>query len=155
VDDYVFISSSYAMGSALLRAEKSGDEVKLVKVYGRRGFQNHHATSVYKDKHLFGTDGQTGGNGLKCVEFSTGKEVPDWGDRHMGQASLILAGNHLILQTASGHVCLVEANPKEFNLIAKTPKLLSGNNNWATPTLVDGRIYLRDEQNVVCLDVRP
>jgi len=27
--------------------------------------------------------------------------------------------------------------------------------NWATPTLVDGLLYLRDEKNVVCLDVRP
>lgn len=157
VDDYVFISAAYSSGSALLRAEKSGDEVKFVKVYERRGrgYQNHHATSVYKDKHLFGIDGQTGNNGLKCVEFSTGKEVTDWGDRHIGQASMILAGNHLILQTANGHLCLVEANPKEFNLISKTPKVLSGNNNWASPVLVDGRLYLRDEQNVVCLDVRP
>ncbi len=155
--DYVFISSSYAMGCALLRAEKSGDEIKLVKVYDRRGaaYQNHHATSVYKDKHLFGIDGQTGGRGLKCVEFSTGKEVEDWGDLKIGQATLILAGNHLILQTANGHLALVEANPKEYREIAKTPKLLSGQNNWASPTLVDGCIYIRDENHVVCLDVRP
>jgi outer membrane protein assembly factor BamB len=157
VDEYVFISSAYGMGCALLRAERSGDEVKFVKVYERRrnGFQNHHATSVYKDKHLFGVDGTRASGGLKCVEFSTGKEVEDWGDRKINEASLILAGDHLILQTASGELCLVEANPKEFNFIAKTPKILSGKNNWATPTLVDGRIYLRDEQNVVCLDVRP
>lgn len=157
VDEYVFISSAYNMGCALLRAEKSGADVKLVKVYERRrnGFQNHHATSVYKDKHLFGTHGSQGSGGLKCVDFSTGKEVEDWGDVKIGQASLVLAGDHLILQTANGHVCLVEANPKDYKLIAKTPKVLSGNSNWATPTLVDGRIYLRDEQNVVCLDVRP
>ncbi|MCS6864680.1 MAG: PQQ-binding-like beta-propeller repeat protein [Gemmataceae bacterium] len=153
---YVFISAAYSSGSALLRAERSGDEVKLVKVYERRGrgYQNHHATSVYKDRHIFGIDGQNGLNGLKCIEFSTGKEVPDWGERSIGQASLILAGEHLILQSATGHLYLVEANPKEFHLIAKTPKILSGNNNWASPVLVDGRIYLRDEQHVVCLDVR-
>ena len=157
VDEYVFISSAYNMGCALLRAEKSGDEVKLVKVYERRrnGYQNHHATSVYKDKHLFGVDGTRGERGLKCVEFSTGKEVEDWGSAKIGQASAILAGEHLILQTDRGELCLVEANPKEFNLIAKTPKVLSGNNNWASPALVDGRLYVRDEQNVVCLDVRP
>jgi outer membrane protein assembly factor BamB len=155
VDDYVFISSAYGMGCALLRAEKSGGDVKLVKVYERRrnGFQNHHATSVYKDKHLFGIDGTRGSGGLKCFEFGTGKEVEEWGTK-TDEASVILAGDHLILQTARGEVWLVEANPKEFNLIAKTPKILSGNNNWATPTLVDGRIYLRDEQNVVCLDVK-
>lgn len=156
--DYVFISSAYSAGSALLRVEKVGDEVKFAKtVYQRRGrgYQNHHATSVYKDKHLFGIDGQTGGRGLKCVEFSTGKEVEDWGDVRVGQATVILAGNHLILQTASGHLMLVEANPKEYKPLGKTAKLLSGQNNWATPALVDGRIYVRDENHVVCLDVRP
>jgi outer membrane protein assembly factor BamB len=156
VDEYVFISSSYNKGCALLRAEKAGDEVKLVKVYERlrNGYQNHHATSVYKDKHLFGIAGSQGSGGLKCIEFGTGKEIEDWGDGKIGQASLILAGDHLILQTARGEVCLVETNPKEFNLTGKT-KILSGNNNWATPTLVGGYLYLRDEQNVVCLDVRP
>lgn len=156
-DEYVFISSAYGMGCALLRAEKSGDEVKLVKVYERRGraFQSHHATAVFKDKHLFGTDGTQGSGGLKCVDFVTGKEVPDWEGRELGQTSVILAGDYLIAQTARGDICLVEANSKEFNLVAKVPKVLSGNNNWATPTLVNGRLYARDEQNVVCLDVRP
>lgn len=156
VDDYVFISSAYNTGSALLRAEKVGDGVKLVKVYElrKRAFQAHHATPVYKDKHLFGIDGQTGGGGLKCIEFATGKEVPDWEER-TGQATVILAGEHLILQRAAGELWLVEANPKECNVVGKTKKILSGNNNWATPALVDGRIYVRDEQNVVCLDVRP
>ncbi|QJX00800.1 outer membrane protein assembly factor BamB family protein [Frigoriglobus tundricola] len=158
VDDYVFISSAYNSGCALLRAERTGDSVELVKVYERRGraFQNHHATSVYKDKHLFGIDGSQGSGGLKCVDFITGKEVPDWNGRETDQASVLLAGDYLILQIAKrGEVWLVEANPKEFNLLAKVPKVLSGNNNWATPTLVDGRLYLRDEQNVMCLDVRP
>jgi outer membrane protein assembly factor BamB len=157
VDEYVFISSSYGMGCALLRAEKSGDEVKLVRVYERRGraFQNHHATSVYKDRHLFGTDGLRGDGGLKCVAFETGLEVPGWDGGELKQASLVLAGDYLVVQTARGDLCLVEASPKEFNLVARVPKVLSGKNNWASPTLVDGRVYLRDEKNVVCLDVRP
>ncbi|AMV26153.1 outer membrane biogenesis protein BamB [Gemmata sp. SH-PL17] len=156
-DEYVFVSSAYGMGCALLRAEKQGADVKLVKVYENRGraFQSHHATGVFKDKHLFGVDGTRGARGLTCIEFMTGKTVPDWEWTESGQASVILAGNHLILQTERGDLCLVEANPKEFNLVAKIPKVLSGNNNWATPTLVNGLLYVRDEQKVLCFDVRP
>lgn len=156
-DEYVFISSAYGMGCALLRAERQGDEVALVKVYEQRrnGFANHHATSVYKDRHLFGIDGTQGSGGLKCVAFMTGKEVPDWEAREIGQASLILAGEHLILQTARGDLCLVEANPKDYTPVAKLPKVLTGNNNWATPTLVNGRLYVRDEEKVICFDVSP
>lgn len=155
--NYVFISSAYGGGCALLRGEKDGDEVKLIEVYAmrRKGFQNHHATSVYKDGHLFGIDGTRGASGMKCIRFETGEEVEDWGGSKVGQASLLLAGNHLIVQTERGELCLVEANTSEFKQVGKTPKVLSGNNNWASPTLVDGRIYVRDEKNVVCLDVKP
>lgn len=156
VDDYVFISSAYGQGCALLRADLQGDEVKLVVVYARRrppGLQNHHSSSVFKDRHLFGFDGD-GTAFLKCVNFDTGKEVWD-AEREVTKGSIILAGKHLIIQTERGELWLVEATPEDFRPVAKTPRVLTGSNNWATPTLVDGRLYLRDEEKVVCYDVKP
>ncbi len=153
VDGYVFISSAYQQGSALLRAEVKGDEVKLVQVYARlgRAYQNHHSTSVFKDRYLYGFDDSR----LKCVNFDTGKVKEDWEANVVEKGDLILADKHLIIQTEKGELWLVEATPDEFRPVAKIPKVLSGNSNWATPTLVDGRLYLRDEQKVVCYDVRP
>jgi outer membrane protein assembly factor BamB len=155
VDDYVFISAAYGQGCALLRAERKDDGVKLVQVYSRRlrGLQNHHSTSVYKDRYLFGFDGVAGR--LKCIEFDTGNEKEGWDASGVGKGSLILADKHLIIQTERGELCLVEATPEEFRLVAKISTVLSGNHNWASPTLVDGRLYLRDEEKVVCYDVWP
>jgi outer membrane protein assembly factor BamB len=155
VDDYIFISSGYGQGCALLRAVRKDDGVKFVQVYVRhqRGLQNHHCTSVYKDRYLFGFDGDAGR--LKCVEFNTGNEKKDWEATGVGKGSLILAGKYLIIQTERGELCLVEATPEEFRLEAKIPRVLNGNNNWASPTLVDGKLYLRDEEKIVCYDVRP
>jgi outer membrane protein assembly factor BamB len=156
VDDVVFISSAYGQGCALLRADPERSGVGLVKVYERRGpraFQTHHSSSVYKDRHLFGSDGM-GSARLKCVTLEDGREKWDAG-QEVGKGTLILADKHLIIQTERGDLCLVEANPDEFNLVAKLPRVLTGNNNWATPTLVDGRLYLRDDEKVVCYDVRP
>ncbi|WP_439620926.1 outer membrane protein assembly factor BamB family protein [Gemmata sp.] len=153
VDDYVFVSSAYQMGCALLRCEAKGDGVKLVPVYARRGrgFKNHHSSSVYRDRYLYGFDESQ----LKCVAFETGKPKDGWEADGVGKGSLILADKHLIIQTEGGDLCLAEATPDEFRLVAKVPKVLSGKNNWATPTLVDGRLYLRDETQVLCFDVRP
>jgi outer membrane protein assembly factor BamB len=157
IDEYVFISSGYGMGCALLHAEPTADGAKLVAVYARRkppGIQNHHQTCVFKDRHLFGFDGNAPGH-LKCVEFDTGKFVEGWSDEgEVGKGSVILAGDHLVIQTERGDLALVEANPKEFRLLGKVRRVLSGRNNWASPTLVDGRLYLRDEEKVVCYDVR-
>lgn len=156
-NEYVFISASYGSGCALVRAEKVGDAVKLKPVYSRRrsGFQAHIATPVYKDKHLFGIDGLRGSGGLKCIAFASGEPVEDWEDRKIGQASLILAGDYLIVQRDAGELCLVRADPKECKVVARVPGVLTGRNNWATPALVGGRLYLRDEEKVVCLDARP
>jgi hypothetical protein len=67
----------------------------------------------------------------------------------------VLAGDHLLLQTSTGTLCLVDADPKGYRELGRVEKVLSGKNNWASPALVDGRIYVRDEKNVVCLDVKP
>jgi outer membrane protein assembly factor BamB len=156
VDDYVFISAAYRQGCALLRMEPQAAGVKFVQVYARRrppGLQNHHASSVFKDRHLYGFDGDSVAF-LKCVNFETGKDVWD-AERAVTKGSIVLADRYLLIQTERGELCLVEAKPEEFTLVAKTPRLLSGNNNWATPTLLDGRVYLRDEEKVVCYDLRP
>jgi hypothetical protein len=72
----------------------------------------------------------------------------------VGKGSVILAGDHLVIQTESGDLALVEASPEEFVLKGKVRRVLTGRNNWASPTLVNGLLYLRDEEKVVCYDVR-
>lgn len=156
VEDVVFISSSYGQGCALLRLEPNHGGVRFVRVYERRGpkaFQNHHSSSVYRDRHLFGFDGM-GSARLKCVSLDDGRDKWD-AEMEVVKGTLILADKHLVIQTERGDLWLVEATAEEFRPVAKIPRVLTGNNNWATPTLVDGRLYLRDEQKVACCDLRP
>ncbi|MBA4066430.1 MAG: hypothetical protein C0501_22500 [Isosphaera sp.] len=157
VDGYVFVSSAYKMGWVLLRADPDGGLVKVRERRGAKAFQSHHSTAVYADRHLFGFDGERGGARLRCLNLDTGAANEEWEADGVGKGTgtVILAGGHLVIQTERGELCLVEANPKEFRPVAAVPRVLSGNNNWATPALADGRLYLRDEQKVVCYDVRP
>jgi outer membrane protein assembly factor BamB len=152
VDDYVFISSAYQKGCALLRAVPDGDRVKLEEVYARnkRVMQNHHSTCVYKDGFLYGFDETR----LKCVDFRKGVEKSDWEAEAVGKGCLILADRHLIILTEGGDLALVEATPEEFRWLGKVRPVLKKGPTWALPVLVDGRLYLRDGEKVVCLDVR-
>lgn len=153
VDDYVFISSAYGQGAALLRILPKGDEIRLSAVYKRANLlQNHHASSVYKDGYLYGFHGDTTAF-LKCINLRDGTEKEDWsGPRKKG--TLILADRHLIILTQGGELILAEATPEEFRPVATIPDVLSGSRTWALPVLVDGRLYLRDDEKVVCYDVR-
>jgi outer membrane protein assembly factor BamB len=158
VEDYVFISSAYGYGSALVRATRKGDGVRFVPVYtrpGHKNYQNQFSTSVYFDRHLYGFNGTTSSARLSCMDFDSGHVRPEWAETEIGMGTLILADRYLIIQTERGQIALVEARPDTFRLVSEPLKVLSGKNNWATPALVDGRLYLRDEQQVVCYDVRP
>jgi outer membrane protein assembly factor BamB len=152
VGDYVFISSDYSHGCALLHAVKNGSGLKLEEVFVRNNkvMCNHHSTCVFKDGYLYGFDKER----LKCVDFRKLREVDDWEADGVGKGCLILAAKHLIVLTQNGDLILVEATPEEFRLVAKLPSGLSRSQNWSLPVLVDGRLYLRDESKILCLDVK-
>jgi outer membrane protein assembly factor BamB len=158
VGDYVFVSSSYGKGCCLLHLTASGDGVTATEVYYRKSrvMENHHSTCVYKDGFLYGFDSDV----FRCVDLRAGEVNEDWnarglsGNEHKG--CLILADKYLIVQTQSGNLRLVEADPQEFRLLGKADGVLTRSGDcWALPVLVNGRLYLRDHTKVVCLDVRP
>lgn len=154
--DHVFVSSNYGKGCALLAVSAAGDGAKVTEVYFRKNrvMLNHHSTSVAWGDHLYGYDNDT----LSCVAWRTGQAVPDWEGqtdegRVIGKGNLILADKHLIGLTESGTLFLAEADPKEFVFLGQVAGLLNGRENWSLPVLADGRIYLRDAEKVVCLEV--
>ena len=151
-DRWVFISSGYNKGCALLRAEVDGQNVRLREVYARNNklMRNHHSTCVFKDWFLYGFDDSR----LRCIDFKKGVEKSGWEADIVDKGSLILAGRHLIVLTERGDLVLIEATPEEYVPIAKLPSGLNRKENWSLPVLVDGRLYLRDSQQVLCLDVR-
>lgn len=158
IGDYVFVSSGYSKGCALLKLEPAGSGVRAELVYFRKGrvMRNHHSSCVYRDGFLYGYDDST----LKCVDLRKGEEVEGWvaaddKGRAFGKGSVILADKYLIGLTESGTLFLGEANPEEFRYLGQVAGVLQGNDCWAAPVLVGGRIYLRDNKKVVCLDVRP
>ena len=157
IDDYVFLSSGYNTGCALLRIVPNGSSaVSLELVYARRvkPLRAHHATPVHKNGYLFGYDDTRGE--LKCFDLRTGNAVEGWSaDGLVDKGSIILAADkYLVLLSERGDLSVAEASAVQFDLIWKVKKVLNGRNTWAQPVLVDGRLYLRDDEKIVCLDVK-
>jgi len=57
----------------------------------------------------------------------------------------------MLISTMKGEFVLVRANPEEFQEIGRTTVI--GKTRQA-PALADGLVYLRDDENIVCLDLR-
>jgi hypothetical protein len=64
----------------------------------------------------------------------------------------VLADGHLLFLSEKGQLQVAKASPEGYNALATAP-VLSGR-CWTVPTLQEGRLYLRDFKNIVCLDMR-
>lgn len=142
--DKLYISSGYGTGAALFKIEVAGGRVGAEEVWRSRGMKNQFSSSVLHNGHIYGFDNSV----LKCIEAATGKEK--WKESGFGHGSLILADGHLIVLSERGKLLLVEATPAGYREKG-SGQVLSGK-CWTAPTLADGRLYLRNEEELLALN---
>ena len=147
VDDYVFISSGYGKGCALLKIDKEGDGLKAKRVYENADMCNHFATCVLYKEHLYGFNDP---GILTCLELRTGKVA--WSQRGFAKGSLTVADGLLIVLGEHGKLAVAEATPRGYRQKAGCQPLHG--KCWSVPVLANGRLYIRDEEQILCLDVR-
>ncbi|MCS7304629.1 MAG: PQQ-like beta-propeller repeat protein [Thermoguttaceae bacterium] len=154
-DNYVFVTTSYRTGSALLRIVRRGEKFLAEEVWfnGPQDFENHHGGVVLVGDYLYGGSGQNQGVPV-CLEFLTGKVV--WRAQPVGQrsAAVLYADGHLIFRYEDGMVALIEATPEGFRLKGKFMAPVRKGPSWAHPVIHDGKLYLRSHDTLMCFDLR-
>ncbi len=155
-EDYVFTSTGYGAGAALLRLEPSANGVKVNEVYFHRGnrMQNHHGGMVLVDGYVYFGHGQNQGLPT-CVELLTGKIA--WGPvRGPGEesAAVLYADGHLYFRYQNAVMALIEATPQAYRLKASFELPSHLDNSWPHPVIANGRLYLRDQDVLMCYDLR-
>jgi outer membrane protein assembly factor BamB len=148
--NFVFISSNYDQGCALVEVTADGDRARVKPVYVKRNklMRNHHDTCVLVNGHLYGFDSGL----LKCVDMVSAQEK--WVTRDLAKGSVLAVAGHLFVLTEDGSLALVEATPTQYRQKGLLPNLLQGPECWAMPALAGGRLYLRGHHEIVCLDMR-
>jgi outer membrane protein assembly factor BamB len=156
--DYVFVSTGYNTGSALLKLSKTADGTKAEQVYwlDANTFQCHHGGFLKVGNYIFGAHGHNAGNPI-CIEMATGKVV--WSEKQPGERSgaVVCADNKLIFRYENNLIALIEADPKEYKL-KSTFKLPGrpgmGGPGWPHPVVLDGKLYLRHNDYLFCYDIK-
>ena len=157
--DYVFATSSYDGGSVLLKLKRSGDGVDAEEVYWlkKRTFNNHHGGVVLVDGYIYGGHNQNKGFPT-CLNFKTGEIV--WGGTKLrgegkGSAAVLYVDGKLIFRYENGLVVLLEATPKEYRVLGKFEPEFQKGKSWAHPVISNGKLYLREQNKLMCYDLRP
>ena len=143
--DRVFVSSGYGNGGAVLQIAAADTGLTINEVWFSKKMKNHIGTSVYHQGAIYGFDESI----LKCMDAETGSER--WKARGYGKGTLILADGHLIVLGEEGKLAIVEATPDSHVQIASAQVLSA--RCWTAPSLAAGRLYLRNMEEIVCLDL--
>lgn len=149
-DGYLFISSGYGHGCILVKLEPEGDGLASSTVWESKAIANKFQTCILYEGKLYGADERN----LKCVDFLTGaeawtrEEVAGDGTRH---GTLVLNGDHFIFLSQTGNVSVAKASPEGFDAVGTT-EVLTGR-CWTVPTIHNGRLYVRNFEKLVCLDL--
>jgi outer membrane protein assembly factor BamB len=151
--DLVFFTAGYNRGGALLKQVASGDDVKVEEVYGlKQKLANKHGGVVLVGDYLYG---DTEDRGIPyCADFMTG-EVK-WQARASGKnsAATAAADGHLYIQFADGTLVLAKANPEKYEEVGSFKVGDTPRPYWAHPVIADGKLYVRDQDRIVCYDVK-
>lgn len=155
-DDFVFTSTGYGAGAALLKLASDGKGgVKAEQEYFLPGntLQNHHGGVIMLGDYIYGGHGHNQGAPF-CLEWKTGKFA--WGPGeagNKGSACVLYADGNLYFRYQNGDVVLVEATPKGY-VEKGSFKANIGSNNWPHPVIYHGKLYLRGQDVIQCYDVK-
>jgi outer membrane protein assembly factor BamB len=154
-DDYVFCSTGYGTGAALLKLTPKGGGIEAQEVYFLNGnkLQNHHGGMILIGDHIYCGRGHNNGFPT-CIEMLTGKEAWSQGrGPGSGSAAVTYADGHLYFRYESGLMALIEATPDEYREKDTFKIPVRESHSWSHPVISDGKLYLRAQDTLLCYNV--
>lgn len=156
VDEKVFVSSGENHGCALLDVKFDGSAFTVNEAWSSFGprsvMRNEWQTSILLDGYLYGMD-NVGGAGpvthLNCVEAATGNRL--WQETRFGKGNLIAADGKLFMSSLKGELIIARVSPSGYKEIGRSTVM--GSTRQA-PAIANGLLYLRDNDDIACFDVR-
>ena len=143
---------SHQIGMAGVRVAKEGDKLTAKEIWRNKDAAMNFTSPVVVGDHVYGIGPS---KNVICIDAATGKIV--WektgiiqssADRAVG--AFIVMGANILLLTDTGELVLFAAEPKAYREIGRTQ--VSGK-TWCNPAYADGRLYLRDERQLRCVEL--
>ena len=148
VGELIFVTSSYNTGALVVKAAADGYKAAWSN---DTSLSSQYASVMHRGGFIYGTHGRADVPpvpALRCVELATGKVR--WSVDDFGDCMMLLSGDRLLALMESGELVLGQATPAGWREISRAQVVGSGARSQ--PALADGRLYVRDRNQLVCLD---
>ncbi len=150
VGDHLFVSSSYRVGSVWAKIENDSSQPTSS---GEDLLATQYATPVRYNGLLFAVDGRQdiGSATLKCIDPK--KQTVLWEEGGFDYGSLIRVGEELLFLTFAGELMRFRADAAKFQPVQVSKVLNNTPRGYRLPALSNGRLFVRDDQTLKCLQV--
>ncbi|MFW6146300.1 MAG: PQQ-binding-like beta-propeller repeat protein [Planctomycetota bacterium] len=143
-----FITHGYNKGKGTLLALEPRS---VSKVWENERIRSRFVTPILEGDVMYANSRGT----LKCVRWADGSLVWACDDPKLNLGlggSLIRAGDLLITLSERGMLSLVHATPDGWSLRGQV-RLFKEKQTWSTPVVYNGRLYVKGNRELVCLDI--
>lgn len=148
-DGILFISSAPEVGSRGLKLTRKDGKVNVEEAWTTKKMQVGHANAVRVASHIYAGSGDESVFFMTAIEAATGKIA--WRERGFGKANVVYTDGKLIILEEDGSLALATATPEAFQLKSKFSLLKKS--AWTPPTLVGQKLFVRDNEAIMALDL--
>jgi len=147
-DGFVYVTSGYGVGCNLFKVTAADGKFTAAEVYANKAMANHHGGVIKVGDFVYG---HSDGKGWTCQDFKSG-EVKWQEKEKFGKGAIAYADGHFYLRGEDkGTMALIDASPDgyvERGRFAQPDR--SRNKAWPHPVITGGKLYLRDEDVLLC-----
>ncbi len=149
-DGRLFVTAAYGVGGVC--AEFDAAAVRPLW-QGEEPLATQYCTPLLVAGHLLGIDGRDDvpPADLVCADPRTGRVL--WRQRDFGYGTLLAADGKLLAAKTDGELQLLRTMPAGVEVLGRC-RPLPGTLR-ALPALSRGRLYVRDDATLICLDLAP
>ncbi len=163
----LFLTGGYEAGSVLLDVGRDPKRMKFPELFRlERGSQIHlpflideHLFFIGNENEILEIESRHVEGGLMCVDLNGSVKWKTGASPNFGRGGMIFADGLLIIQDGqNGILRLVQPDPSGYRQLAEADVFGVGEEDdskmWAPMALSDGKLVLRSQTELKCLDLR-
>ena len=149
-DNLLFISSEYGGGAKVVELRRDGLQTIATELWTTPRLRLHHGNAIRIGDTIYMSSGGKGSQAiLSAVDVRSGKV--HWQERSIQKATFVWADDKLITLDQDGNLMIAHPSTQGFRISTKAP--LMTRLSWTPPVLVGTRLYLRDRQTMMAVDL--
>ncbi|MCD6304102.1 MAG: PQQ-binding-like beta-propeller repeat protein [Planctomycetes bacterium] len=155
-DGRVFITGGYDAGSAMIKVSKGPAGWTVRQLWKTDECNSQMNPGMLLGGYIYAnSNSNSDSDGMVCLDLD-GKLLWRTGRRYNFQRGHMMYADGMILAIdgRAGSLYLLAASPKGIEELDKAAGLLGGREIWAPLALSDGKLVIRDQSKMLCLDIK-